>query len=159
MHLFKSDDPRDELDKATRDELWGYAKHLGVIPDMIRYMSNFTWTPDKGFISIQREASQANVTHPEMANWLRNMGYTHMKAAVRVMGRAVEPTEFGPVEKMQLDNTHRQMYPIPETVPVDAMSIQELRKELKAMGLKTERRDNTATLRTKLKEAREQNPS
>lgn len=145
MQLFRIDDPRDDLAKATRDELWDYAARKGKTRDMLAYLNQFTGTPDGGFTPGRPPgfvATESNVTHSEMAAWLRNMGLgAGFKALERFQGRPVSaPVDFPPPETVSEG---------PEMIPVDAMTIQELRAECKARGIKAD--GSKEVLRAKLR--------
>jgi hypothetical protein len=149
--LTKIEDPRDSLGKATRDELWDFAKVKGAIPDMVSYLSKFEWTSDQGFRqrTIPFVASQATATKEEMENYLRNRGMVNVPVAIRCMGR--------PTGQFVEGNTLMdQPSPVPvaepaEATSVDKMSIQELRQECRSRGIKMARTDNIAKLRDKLR--------
>lgn len=151
MVLTRVDDPRDNLGKATRDELWDFAKSSGIMPDMLKYLSDHEWDVQSGWRPRTNTATQATITKPDMENFLRNRGMTNISVAVRAMGR---PTGqfLGPKPKPIV---HQVEVKPQEAAPTDisGMGIQQLRQECKRRGIKLSRTDNLAAIRDKLQAA------
>ncbi len=153
MQLTKIIDPRDNLARASRDELWDFAKANGVAFDQR--------TATKGY--MERE--------------LRSRGLTNIRAAIRFMGAptgdffppdggtvtTVEPAKITEVDadadmvrQMKEQAANPQDWPVDSTHDarkhVDDMNQKELRAECKRRGIKMVRTDNMKSLREKLSE-------
>lgn len=145
MVLNKIEDPRDQLGKATRDELWSFAKAKGVVPAMLEYLSKYQWQPDRGFYErpFPFVATVNTASKFEMENYLRNRGLYDIKPAVRVMGRdinAPDPTVYETPQTL-------------EKVVDDAaknMTRAQLAKECKIRRIKMSRTDTKEILLEKL---------
>jgi hypothetical protein len=146
--LYKNDDPRDNLAKATRDELWLFAKSSGLLPAMLDYLKGVYWHPQNGWTprtEMNQPANQATITKPDMENFLRSRGHNNISVAIRSMGRPtgeyLGPRPVPPAPK------------IPEPLPdLEKLSIGELRKECKVRNVPLSRRDNMDSMKQKLRE-------
>lgn len=149
--LYKVDDARDSLGKATRDDLWQYAKAMGILPTMIEFMQTSEWHIERGWIGrVNLPATQANITKPDMEQFLRSRGHTNIVARQRIMGMPIDPE---PVYAAPVPQPKPQAAPAAETKDPDKMSMNELRAECKARNIKMDRRDNLSSLRNKVKAA------
>ena len=145
--LFKVEDPRDNLAKATRDELWDYVKAVGLMSDMMNFMKGQTFDIERGWIVRNGPATQATITKLDMENYLRGRGHISMAVAVRAAGRPTgEFTGNSVVAEVRTEQPK-------EPVAIDDLSITELRSQCKAKGIKLARTDNKNTMREKLKAA------
>lgn len=145
MQLTKIVDPRDNLGRASRDELFDFARANGVAFD------------------------QRTATKQYMERELRSRGLSHIRPAVRFMGYPtgeVFPAEGGLVVQdqpkvvevnadadmvRQMKEQAKQEWPVESTFKsVDEMKMGELRAECKRRGIKMERTDNLKSLREKL---------
>ncbi len=145
--LHSIQDPRDQLQRARRMELYRFARDNGIA-DIV-------------------EAMPADV----MRQILRNKGITSIAVPDRQLG-AIQRTETTPTshkgqtyqaprppEKVvEVDATsdlmrqwQQESQPaVPREKPVEAMSINELREACKRRGIKLARTDNMASLKEKL---------
>ena len=148
LQLTKTEDPRDKLGKATRDELWDYAKRSGVLPEMLSQLSNVGWQYDRGWQERHPGfvATQANVTKDDMEQYLRGRGYINPQVAIRVMGR---PNGYIDGDK-QPENTPQPAPQPSQTTEYDAMPMNALRAACRERGIKMARTDNLHSLRQKL---------
>jgi hypothetical protein len=156
MQLTKIVDPRDNLGRASRDELWDFAKANGVAFD------------------------QRTATKQYMEKELRDRGLTNIRVAVRFQGAptgdyfpadgSAVTIEQPKIREVDADaDMTRQMkeqaaksndWPVESTVKKDGfpirlgllghLSINELRAECKSRGIKLDRRDNMKSMREKL---------
>ena len=153
--LYKNEDPRDNLGKATRDELWAFTKSSGIMPAMLEYLKGVYWHPQKGWTPRNpgEVADQSTITKPDMENFLRGRGCNNISVAIRSMGRPTgeylgpKPTLVQPTPAPAAPNAD-------PPADIDKMSIGELRTECKARGIKMSRRDNMEAIRQKLRENR-----
>lgn len=121
MLLTRTDDPRDNLEKMTRDELWYYAKENGVADKF----------PDGHNTLVSDYTSDSR---PNMVSILRSLGFKGKDMSGRTIGGPplrTDPIVHKPLEVMD-------------------MTIQQLRAEGVKRGLKVERTDNKDILREKL---------
>ncbi len=152
MQLTKIIDPRDNLGRASRDELWDFAKANGVSFD------------------------QRTATKQYMERELRGRGLTNIRVAVRLMG-APTGEVFPPdgstmtvdqpkitevdadadmVRQMKEQAAKPQDWPVTSTYKEDipklfmSMGMNELRAECKRRSIKMDRTDNKNSLRNKL---------
>lgn len=147
--LTKTDDPRDKLGKATRDELWDYAKRAGVMPEMLSQLSLVGWSYDKGWQARYPGfvATQATVTKDDMEHYLRGRGFIDPQVAIRVMGA---PVGYLDGAKPQAPAHAAPVEPVQVPAELAAMSIGELRKACRDKGIKLARTDNMVSMRQKL---------
>ena len=148
MQLTKIIDPRDNLGRATRDELWDFAKANGVSFD------------------------QRTATKQYMEVELRTRGLTNIRPAVRFMGAptgeyfghdgtSLEPPKIREVDadadmlrQMKEQAAKPQDWPVESMFRIhpSAMNMPMLRAECKRLGIKMARTDNINSLREKLSE-------
>jgi len=132
MILDRVDDPRDLLGKATRYELARFAKEKGV-PGIT-------------------EETPADVSR----KILRSRGLTDIKIPNRQLGsydNVVPPavTSAGePASENAIDAVDLLTAEYEQKKDISQMSMNELRAECRARGVKMERRDNVQSLREKL---------
>lgn len=130
MILTRNDDPRDNLEKMTRDELWHYARENGV-------SDKFPAGHNTLIIDYTSDA------RPNMVSILRALGLKGKDMSGRTLGGPpiiTEPPKYkAPPEVKET-----------ATTPVSEMTIQQLRSECIERGIKVERTDNKATLRDKI---------
>lgn len=133
--VYRQEDPRGNLEKASRYELAQLAKRLG-------------------FSDITYDTPQ-----PLQVKMLRSRGVTDIDIPERILGDirpivyntdAVQPVQAKKTEakSMTADELLEQEYQKPKT-PAE-MSMTELRSECKRRGIKMARTDNLKTLREKL---------
>lgn len=133
--VYRQEDPRGNLEKASRYELAQLAKRLG-------------------FSDITYDTPQ-----PLQVKMLRSRGVTDIDIPERILGDirpivyntdAVQPVQAQKTEakSMTADELLEQEYQKPKT-PAE-MSMTELRSECKRRGIKMARTDNLKTLREKL---------
>lgn len=146
MALNKVEDPRDSLGKATRDELWDFAKSKGVVPAMLEYLSKYQWQPDRGFFERTQtfKADVNTATKFEMENYLRNRGLFEIRPAVRVMGRDINAP--APDVIVRKETSGHVLDFIERTSSTRA----QLAKECKRLGIKMSRTDTKEVLLEKL---------
>lgn len=149
MQLNKIDDPRDALSKATRYQVYQWAKANGL-----------TATPDG--IPIE-ESTPA----PLIRMALRARGLSNIPVALRVLGATGGPVGSGglqqPGEKVQTVNAdadlaeqYRRQQARERQDEAAAgksladMGINELRQECGRLGIKLGRRDNMQSIREKI---------
>jgi hypothetical protein len=141
--LTRIEDPRDNLMKMTRDELYDYGMENGVEFPQGRDTPAFDGT-----------------SHPvpNMVAILRARGLPGRDKSHRVLGLA-QPLFSDPPPSYSNKIIPKAPPPEPsltwrepEELPtVDKMTMGQLRKECKILGLKMSRRDNMNTLREKLR--------
>lgn len=143
MRLTRIDDPRDNLERADRDQLFRFARAKGV-----------TEINDR----IYNGGNAANL----MRLILRQKGVTDIDVPYHQLGLPpqvnIEDSQPSGQPAVMLDDMLRQQLkdvqaePAPAAVekPISGMSIRELRKECTARGIKMERTDNVAKLKAKL---------
>lgn len=128
MILNKIEDPRDNLEKARRPELFAFAQ-ANRVPEIV--------TEDMPAVV--------------MRTILRNKGLSRISIPRRPLGLPVQ-AQMEPGQKVQevdaAADLARQWQA--ESKPVSEMGITDLRKACKERGIKMERRDNMQTLRAKL---------
>lgn len=145
VELRRIDDPRDNLQKATRDELEDFAR-------------------EKGHPEIN-----GRMTADDMRAELRKLGLVNIKIPVRQLGgytgntlddgvdRSVAVAEIN--AEADLKRQWRdQLAAVPAPKPSSEMTIGELRKECKRLEIKIDRRDNMVALRAKI-DAIDKNPA
>ena len=128
--LTRIDDPRDNLEKMTRDELFHYAKENGVALDPNMPAIDYTSHPAPNMVTILRAKGLRGV---DMSR--RFLGFNQNRS---------EPVRHDPTPPVPNEITSK-----PATEPAH-MSIRELRQECTRRGVKMERTDNIARLREKL---------
>ena len=142
LQLSQVVDPRDNLGRASRDELWDFAKANGIAFD-------------------QRTATKAY-----MEKMLREKGLTHIKVAVRFQGRptgdfysedgkvTTQPSRVSTVDAdADMIRQMKEQAAQPndrDDKPIADMTIGELRALCKRQGIKISPRDNRVALREKL---------
>lgn len=147
--LTKTEDPRDKLGKATRDELWDYAKRAGVISEMLTQLTQVGWSFDKGWQARHPGfvATQATATRDDMEHYLRGRGFIDPQVAIRIMGA---PVGYIDGAKAQAPAQRSPVEPIHVPAEIAALSIGELRKACRDKGIKLARTDNMVSMRQKL---------
>ncbi len=157
--LQRIDDPRDNLGKATRDELWDFAKAIGALPAMVQFLETHEWNITRGWVDrttapdrFGKRASQLTITKAEMENWLRQHGNTQISVAVRAAGyptgQMIPPAgHIGPSPAMA---AAPQPTVPPPSKSVAEMTMNEMRALARERGIKMARTDNANTLRAKL---------
>lgn len=137
MQILRTEDPRDPLQKATRDELVDFAKLRGWI-DINEQM------PKPLIIRKLKEKGVGSIPIPD-----RPLGGFKTKDSYGIEAEQPE------VPTVDADEALIKQWEATKDEPIakspDEMSIQELRRTLKAMGVTTARTDNLATLREKLR--------
>jgi len=139
-NVWKQEDPRGSLEKASKYELWQLAKKLG-------------------FADITYEMPQ-----PLQAKMLRERGITEIDIPERVLGDS-RPTVYN-TDKVEASKSVPQVpsetrsmtaeelleleFRQQKAVKVE-MTMTEMRKECKRLGIKMVRTDNLHTLREKLR--------
>jgi hypothetical protein len=135
MRPMPMDDPRDNLERATRWELYDFAKQVGC--------------------SEVKEPMPALLA----AQILRAKGHTNIRTSVPPLGSMpVLGKDYGPADKTvdavsDLARQYEQEQAAPaivETVDVDSMNINQLRTEAKRRGIKLSRKDTMDVLKAKL---------
>lgn len=132
--LQRIDDPRDDLLKMTRDELYAYGKAHGVEFPQGRDTPAFDMTGrTTGMVDI-----------------LRALGLRGPNMASRVLG---SPAPMEPPVYSNQIIPKAPPPPPPAELPADVrdMTMGQLRKECKQRGVKIARTDNMNTLREKLR--------
>lgn len=140
MRLTRIDDPRDNLERADRDQLYRFAR-------------------EKGIKEIDDRMYMGGNAASLMRMILRQKGITDISVPYHQLGMPTtmiqeEPSGKPPVmiEDMLLEQLKEaQSAPrVPDPIPVSKMSIGELRQTCKARGIKLARTDNMITMREKL---------
>lgn len=137
MILNKIDDPRDALSRARRMELFRFAQAQGI-SDIVQEMP----------ASLMRRM-------------LRARGLTNIRIPPRMLGAqnaSGSSQQAGPDHKVNeidadddLARQFQEQQKAKQAAPAAGkMSMNELRAECKARGIKMDRRDNMETLRAKL---------
>ena len=131
MLLSRIDDPRDTLERASRDELFFFAQERGVT-----------------------EIEQ-NMPAILMRKILRQKGLNSINIPNRPLGANPGVVIADPQEKvpeMDADAALEEQWRQSKEAPKDVskMGMQELRSECKRRGIKMARTDNLKTLREKL---------
>lgn len=143
MILDRIDDPRDKLQRATRDEVYDFAVASGVT----------TVTIGGKVIPLSEQ-----IPKPNLINELRARGLTNIRIPNRPLGAppGVVIDDDAPAGKKEVvevnadDDLARQV--LQQLEPdVSSMSMAELRSECKRRGIKMDRTDNMQTLRDKLR--------
>jgi len=143
--LQRVDDDRDNLMKMTRDELRDLGKQHGIdLPPDLPH-SDLTSNPQPNMVAILRARGIAG---RDMSH--RVLGSMQPVISELKYRNQIIPKAPPPVIQPQRWEDER------EPPPVAEMTMGQLRKECKRLGIKMDRRDNMNTLRDKL---REQNPS
>lgn len=124
--LLRSEDPRDLLSRATRDELVAFAHK-------------------NGHVQINE-----HMTKPDIVAALRGLGCTNIRIHNRPLGQPHTAGQYGLIDEAP------QSIPVPvppkvETVNIDAMNILDARKACKSRGIKMARTDNLEKLKAKLR--------
>lgn len=125
MQILRRDDPRDKLEKATRDELVDFA-HINGQMDISEQM------PKTVIVEMLRSRGLTNISIPE-----------------RVLGEYVHRDQYGILDRAPAPPQEKTK-PAASSDP-DKMSIQELRAECRRLKIKLERTDNIPRLREKLR--------
>jgi len=139
VRITRIEDPRDNLEKADRDQLYRFAVRMGVkeIDDRMYMGGNAA--------SLMRMI-------------LRQRGYTNIGVPQHQLGMprgtSIEQPSGNPPQMLD-DMLKEQLKtalekPAPKAVEVKELTMWELRKECKARGIKMQRTDNLKTLREKL---------
>ena len=144
MYLNNIEDPRSNLDKARRSELYEFAKNNGVteINDNMPAILMREILRGKGLTRIpvpDRRLGQTNQPNPRPH-------YQNTMAAPGGQQPAPKGVAVDAVADLARQYQQEQRRPL-----ADSMTIGELRKECKARGIKLERRDNMTTIRAKLR--------
>lgn len=136
MQLLRTEDPRDPLQKATRDELVDFAKL-------------------QGWIDINEQMPK-----PLIIRKLREKGISRIPIPDRPLGAFKGKDSYGIIAEqpdaptVNADDALIEQYEATKDEPVaktpDEMTMGELRKACKARGIKMVRTDNLETLRAKL---------
>ncbi len=132
--LTKIDDPRDLLEKATRDEIFDFAVAQGVAEiteDMPAIIMR----------NILREKKKTNIKIPDRPLGA-NPGVELIKAR-----ESMQETETVP--EVNADDDLMRQYQTSKVEP-QSMTMGQLRAECKRRGIKMARTDNMQTLREKL---------
>jgi hypothetical protein len=137
MQAMPMEDPRDNLEKATRDQLWAYAKSVGV--------------------------AEVREPMPKLLceQILRAKGFTNIPVDVTPLGspsvragppKLIETQPVAAIDAMtDLRRQYEQQQANPDPVPVpEELNFVQLRSELKRRGIKFARSDNFETLKAKL---------
>ncbi len=124
-NVFRQEDPRDNLGKATRYELCQAAKHHGI--------TEFNYGTD-------------DITLEDMIAILRRHGIRDITIPNRILGD-YRPT----VINAESVKSEKVVAAEPAKAASD-MSMTELRSECKKRGIKMARTDNMTTLREKLEQ-------
>ena len=138
MEVLEIVDPRDPLEKATRDQLVSYAHDNGQI-DIVEQMPA---------ILIRKLLRQRGLTKIPVPDRKLGMGPDPYGAAAENPDIPVMNADDALIE--QFKTIKDNPLPYVETDP-DKMSMTELRKACKAKGIKMARTDNLHTLRDKLR--------
>lgn len=136
MQLLSITDPRDNLEKANRDELEKFAKEKGV--EEIK-----EGMPAILMRRILRSRGLVSVTVPN-----RPLGF--YEGGKSYGGEAITDTQ---INSVNADDALEQGWKKEQEKPVSTpkeMGIRELRSECKRRGIKMARTDNMDTLRAKL---------
>jgi hypothetical protein len=142
--LTRIDDPRDNLMKMTRDELYDYGKENGIEFPQGRDTPAFDGT---------------SAPVPNMVAILRARGLPGRDKSYRQLG-APQPLLSDPPASYSNKILPKTPPPIPSPTwdrdqepppPIEKMTMGQMRKECKSRGIKMERRDNMNTLRDKLR--------
>ena len=139
MQLLTIEDPRDNLQKATRFELVDFARKNGIQLD--------EGTPKIVSEKILRDRGFVNIQIPDRPLGLYVGGETHATNEPIVHGSLQNADDL-----LVAEYEHQKK----EDANVSKMSMSRLRAECKSKGIKMDRRDNMQTLRAKLGQ---QNPA
>lgn len=131
MQILRVEDPRDPVHRASRDQLWDYAKKNGIKeipnPDV----------PQKLMVQIL------------LAKGIRDIGVpTYVLGQPSGVVEQSKPSPQNSVEVDELADLARQF----STTPVAKMNINELRDACRARGIKMARTDKMSDLRKKLEQ-------
>lgn len=140
LQLTRIEDPRDNLERASRDELFRFAQDRGVkeIDDRMFMGANAAIMMRK----ILRQKGMTNIqVRPQQLGMPPGVGES--------ASSPVPSTETISADEMAERDYAAQQAVNPE-VPVEKMDIRQLRHECKARGIKMARTDNLKTLREKL---------
>jgi hypothetical protein len=138
LQLTKIYDPRDELDKANRDELFQFAQSRGIqeIDEKMFMGANAAIMMRK----VMRQKGIINIKIPP-----RQLGMPQGAIAAEPSGETITAEEMA-----ERDYTAQRAAPVVPAATVEKMSIQEMRKECTKRGIHMDRTDNIAKLREKL---------
>lgn len=143
MQFLKQDDPRDALEKATRDELvqFAHAKGQSDISEMM---------PAVVIRKTLRERGLTNINIPN-----RPLGaYTNSAKLFGLVDGPPVPPQSQPQQQKALDADELLMAEWKnkqESPAVESMTMGELRAHCKRVGIKMARTDNMETLKAKLR--------
>jgi len=136
MQLLSITDPRDNLEKANRDELARFAREKGIseIKDEM---------PAILMRKILRGRGLVNIAVPN-----RPLGF--YEGGKNYGGEAITDTQISSVNSDDVLEQGWQHEQKPEVVSPNDMGIRELRKECKRRNIRMARTDNIQSLRAKL---------
>lgn len=141
MILNKIDDPRDSLAKATRYQVWKFAKENGL---------DFEESTPADIVRAalrQRGLTRINVNRPPLGalNGPAGGGQAIVPAS---SGTEIDATADLAAQWAREQQQKRDEGKVPRPVRHNPMN--ELRAKAKELGIKVDRRDNTESLRAKV---------
>lgn len=140
MELLRTEDPRDPLEKATRDELVAYAHSKGQI-DIVEQMPA---------VLIRKLLKSRGLTDIKIPD--RQLGGFNDANSYGLVAEKSDAPSVNAEEAMIAQWQQRKDDPVEaEPVSVDDMPMGQLRAECKRRGIKMARTDNMEALRDKLR--------
>jgi hypothetical protein len=153
MQLVHIIDPRDALDRASRDEVFMFCNQLGIKQIDGRDLN---------------DVYNGGYAKERMVRELRRRGITNIRVAPRQLGQpynALQEQSNRPpmmLEDLMFQEPSRPVQEVPRQAPKEdasSMPIGKLKKHIKELGIKQARTDSREALLEKLKAHGQQNPA
>jgi hypothetical protein len=146
--MTKSEDPRDNLLKMHRDELYDLGTAHGIVFPQGRDTPAFDATNNPNHMVPMLRA--AGIRGPDMSHRVLGSPMPLVIPPPATYSNKILPKTPPPVPQQQRPlDWNRDAEPPP---PIEKMTMGQMRKECKSRGIKMDRRDNMNTLRDKLRE-------
>lgn len=142
MRLTRIDDPRDNLERADRDQLFRFARAKGVNEINDRIYNGGNAASLMRMILRQKGITDIDVPYHQLG--------LPPRVAMDDQPSGQPPVMLDDMLRQQLKDVQAEPARAATEKPIAGMSIRELRKECTARGIKMERTDNTAKLKVKL---------